>query len=319
MSIIFKPVSDIYKKLVHVKGENAYPWLDRVISYGLPTAGAVLYSALGTHANYDLSNKTGSYWGLPAGLAFYGVSQVGLTYLKPLVEVKGSDGIFTKTGKGVADFGIKLLDVLNNVAPYTIAYNMLPGTAGLNEVAAFRVMPEIVSAVESDIKATVDGTKYEGAVAGSVFASAAAGFATVNLRDFFIEKASDPSNVANIGKVFDEKLTSTVVESVCYPLFKKLLMTTKYESDEIEQDILKSLTKALYNGSSASKFFERPELKDSVFEGILLFAVAECVPLFINYASRGIADIDLDFCDSHTEMCPAVNDDTLSGNIKGSL
>ena len=61
MSIILKPLSDLYKKLVHVEGENAYPWLDRAISYVLPTAGAVLWSAFGQHDDYSLSGfKKGS-------------------------------------------------------------------------------------------------------------------------------------------------------------------------------------------------------------------------------------------------------------------
>ena len=316
MSIIFKPVSDFYKKFVHIEGENAYPWLDRAISYGLPTLGAVLWSALGAHKNnYDISKKTihAAYWGLPAGLAFYGATQVGLTYLKPLVEVKESDGFFVKAGKNVADLSVKALDCLNNVVPYTIAYNMLPGTAGLNEVAAFRVMPEILTGVESDIKAAVNGTGYEGEVAGKIFASAAAGFGAVNLRDLVTgkvkpaaldENTNDKNRVeAYNRKAFDEKLTGALVESLSYPIFKKLLVTASYKSNEIEQDRLKGLMKELYKGSSLGKLCEITALQKSVFEGIPLFAAAELAPIGLEKISQGIAAIDLDFCGDHPEIC----------------
>jgi hypothetical protein len=330
MSIMLKPVSDLYKKLVHVEGENAYPWLDRVISYGLPTAGAVLWSAFGTHAGYNLSGKSAysAYWGLPAALAVYGGSQVGLTYLKQLVAAKEDDNAFTKTGKGVADFGVKSFDILNNIALYTVAFNMLPGTAGLNEVAAFRVMPEIVSGVESDIKAVINGTKYESEVAGRVFATAAAGFGAVNLRDSVagkvkpaeLEQKKNNYSKKEIDvynqKLFDQKLTEALVESISYPFLKKLLMNTKYESNEIEQDILKTLTKELYKGSSIGKTLEYDFLKNSVFEGIPLFAAAECVPLALNLVSNCISGIDFDFCGNHPEICSVA---LSTAEITGSL
>lgn len=311
----FSALSSSYTKFVTPTGKGAYPIVDRIISYGLPTAGAVLWSVYGTHNTnqYKPFDKTGSYYGLPAGLAFYALSQVGLTYAKPYVEVKEDDSNFYKGCKKFASGGIEVLDILNNIVPYTIACNMLPETYGLNEVAAFRVMPAIIEGIESDITAGVNGTKYTPTLTGGIYSSTIAGFASVNLRNALTkdlattnkdgDASSTKNTTANARYYANKSLESFVgiiIEAFSYPLIKKLFMRASYKPNEIEKDVLKSVTKDIFK---AFADFEPSSMKDSVFGGILKFSAAECVPKALKATSAIIADFEIHDCDTTPELC----------------
>jgi hypothetical protein len=307
-------LSTSYTKFVTPSEEGAYPIVDRIISYGLPTAGAVLWSVYGTHENYEPLDKGCVKYGLLGGLAFYAVSQVGLTYAKPLVEVKEEDSSFDKGWKKIAAGGIEVFDVLNNVVPYTIAMNMLPGTYCLNEVAAWRVMPAIIEGVESDITAAVNGKTYTKTFAGDIFSSTIAGFASVNLRDTLSKQVLGNELYQNfndskytildkdeIRKLNLKVLTELLVEDLSYPLIKKLFMKTSYKNNEIEQDILKGFMKNIFKNSSLGQC-ETAKFKDTVFEGIGKFTAAGLVPKLLAYASGIIADFEI-HCDTNPELC----------------
>ena len=301
MSIILKPVSDLYKKLVHIEGENAYPWLDRAISYGLPTLGAVLWSALGTHEKIKISDKSEidyslfakdySTWGLPAGLAFYGATQVGLNYLKPLVEPKEDDTAVSKTIKKIGDLGVKAADALNNIVPYVIAHNILPKTNQLNTVYAnqlntvyaFKAMPKILEGIESDIKAKVNGTKYEGEVAGEIYSSIVGGFVSKTLAAELAKKFKNGDD-----ETFDSIFVDSVVDGFTFPVMKKILIGKSYGQGEFSADFYRSTVQNFMYGST---FFADDKVlpkalsdatKDSVFNNIAFFTAVELATLLLD-------------------------------------
>ena len=111
-----------------------------------------------------------STWGLPAAIGIYTGTQTIVTYLKPKIEK-----IENKCFKSIASNAIELVDTLNNTLPYTVAYNILPGTYKANAVFGFKVLPNIFSGVESDIKSAINGTKYTPTFAREVYASMISG------------------------------------------------------------------------------------------------------------------------------------------------
>ena len=322
-----KQLSQSYTEFVTTSAKGAYPIIDRIVSYGLPTAGAVLWSVYGKHEN-DYQHSTG--YALPAGLAFYGISQIGLTYAKPYVEVKEDDGIFSKGLKKFASIGVEVVDILNNIVPYTIACNMLPNTYGLNEVAAWRILPSIIQGVESDIKAAVNKTEYTKTFAGDIYSTTIAGFASVNLRNI-LSKQLFPSGQesAQITKETrqssagdqdtDKKIITPFIEAFSYPLIKKLLIKTSYEKNQIMQDLAKGFMKDQITGLSKIEGIKSNIdnycgiEEQSIFKCISKFAIIDLALKAIAVASENIAEFEI-HCDEYPELCPV--DDVIIRNTE---
>jgi len=322
-----KQLSQAYTEFVTPIAKGAYPIIDRLISYGLPTAGAVLWSVYGNHGgDYQPLKKQGIDYALPAGLAFYGISQIGLTYAKPYVEVKEDDGIFTTGLKKVGSMAVEVVDILNNIVPYTIACNMLPNTYGLNEVAAYRILPSIIQGVESDIKAAVNKTEYTKTFAGDIYSTTIAGFASANLRDILSEKLcllgqiTEKTSKDSAGdQDTDKKIITQFIEAFSYPLIKKLLIKTSYEKNQIMQDLAKGFMKDQITGLSKIKGITNNidsyfGIKDqSIFEGISNFAIIDLALKAIAVGSENIAEFEI-HCDEYPELCPV--DDVIIYNTE---
>jgi len=320
-----KQLSQSYTEFVTPSAKGAYPIMDRIVSYGLPIAGAVLCSVYEKEKEKDYRPlaKQGIEYGLPAGLTFYGISQIGLTYAKPYVEVKEDDGIFTTGLKKVGSMAVEVADILNNIVPYTIAYNMLPDTYGLNAVAAWRILPSIIEGVESDIKAAVNKTEYTKTFAGDIYSTTIAGFASVKLKDDLYKKLF-PSG-QNKGKDSagdqdtDKKIINQFIEAFSYPLIKKLLIKTSYEKNQIIQDIAKGFMKDkitelshIKAGTNAIDSYFGIENK-SIFKGISNFAITELALKGLSVGGDIISEFEI-HCDEYPELCPV--DDVIIRNTE---
>lgn len=271
----FNPIESLknfYKQNIHkFEKECTYPWLDRVVSYVVPTASAYAYANLGTHKDYNPSALTHKGDWLPSGLAFYVGSQAALTYVKTYADNMNKGFV-----KSVAEFALKLFDNVNNIVLYVPAYNLLPETHQLNSVFAFRVLPAIVKGIESDISSWRNGTNFESEVAGRVYAEAVAGGIAANTSTILAGhiKTLDAKFDANDEKSkstyeSDAYLAETFSDAILYSGIKKLLVGERYKSGEIQTDILQTILKDTAKKIVKIQEFEEKTCKGSIYEHFL--------------------------------------------------
>lgn len=285
---ITKPLQDLYTKYVHVEKSVAYPWLDRAISYVAPTAGVVLFSALGDHNTkkpdgspdytYAPFTKDYSAWGLPASLAFYAGTQTLLTYAKPYAAKIGN-----KYAHKAADLTLKVLDTVNNVAPYTVAYNMLPKTAGVNAVYAFKTLPSIIKGVESDIKNAINHKPFEKEVAGEIYASTTAGLISANIARYAADHFAPESQK---DKATDRNIIESITDAFSYAIGKKLLIGKSYKENEFKSEVLRTGVQTFVRECKFLDINYGLDQKDSVFEGIIKNAGSELFMLALDESSE---------------------------------
>jgi hypothetical protein len=271
----FNPIEslkNLYKANIHkFEKECTYPWLDRVVSYVVPTAGAAAYATFGKHKDYDISKLTHKTDWLPAGVAFYLSSQAALTYVKPYADSMNKGVV-----KSVVEFTLKLFDNANNIVLYIPAYNLLPDSQQLNSVFAFRVLPAIVKGIESDFSSWRNGTSFESEVAGRVYAEAFAGGFAANISTYLSDEAKklDPKfdatdeNSKSTHET-DAYLAETFSDAILYSGIKKLLVGERYKSGEIKTDILQTVLKDAAKKIVKIKEFEEKIGKGSVYENFM--------------------------------------------------
>jgi len=273
----FNPIESLknfYKTNIHkFEKESAYPLLDRVVSYVLPTAGAAAYATFGNHPSYDTKVKALTHksdW-LPTGIVFYLLSQAGLAYVKPY-----ADGMNKGVVKSVVEFTLKLFDNANNIVLYIPAYNLLPDSQQLNSVFAFRVLPAIVKGIESDISSLRNGTNFESEVAGRVYAEAVAGGVAANASTYlsgytkaFDQKFDASNKDSKSTHENDAYLVETFSDAVLYAGFKKLLIGEKYKSGEITTDLFQTVLKDTAKKIVIIEGIENAIGKGSVYENFM--------------------------------------------------
>ena len=267
----FNPIEslkNLYKANIHkFEKECTYPWLDRLVSYVVPTAGAAAYATFGKHEDYDIGKLTHKTDRLPAGVAFYLSSQAALTYVKPYANSMNKGVV-----KSVVEFTLKLFDNANNIVLYIPAYNFLPETHQLNSVFAFKVLPAIVKGVESDFSSWKNGTSFESEVAGRVYAEVVAGGIAANTSTILSGriKALDPNNAVGEDSKSthetDAYLAETFSDAILYFGIKKLLVGERYKPGEIKTDILQTILKDSAKKIVKIKEFEEKIGKGSVYE-----------------------------------------------------
>lgn len=293
-SILTQNLSKFYSDLVHVKGQSNYPLLDRFISYALPTLATLTIAQAEKGQDYNgIFGKAHSQWGLPASFAFYAITQIGLTEGKLAVEKMSGGRV-----KSTYEFGLKILDTLNNVVPYATVAQVLPDAYATRSVYAFKILPAIVAEAEKDLKAYMGGTKYESAVAGSIYAAGLAGLVAKNIgRDI-----SDKYTTLGKKATPDSMLIKVAVEGVLYAVTQKALRGQNYKVKDFEKDLLAGIAEEVIYDSSLkdrikhsfgpqdNSFFG----KNSTFAQIPLVTTVELAKLFLSEASQSLAALELE-------------------------
>jgi hypothetical protein len=262
-----KSVKNFYKENIHkFDREGGYPLLDRLFAYVVPSASVVAYAKLGAHdAKYNPNTLTNKSW-LPAGVAFYGLSQFVLTYVKPYADDMNKGFV-----KSAIKLGLKLFDNINDIILYIPAYNLLPETGQLNAVFGFKVLPAIVQGIESDISNWRKGINFEEEVAGRVYAEAVAGGVAANVSNALSEYVKSLDTINKPSKFEpDAKIAESISDAFLYAGVKKLLVGEKYESGEITRDVIKTIAQDNLKGSAIVKDLEGSLMTDSsVFAGFI--------------------------------------------------